>query len=225
MALNFISWNKAFSIFPLTTFIRQEAYCSDGYLGSMHVYVQRMGWKTGSPILPRPQSRKHPVREERRIGDRCTWSITLKTDGVEPSETPDSIIENAFFTMHGLPLQSHFFTAGPLGPNGIKYKNYRPAPFMNYRITTLLLSARHTYLVSNSRMYSFLSYHLRKCRDLVAASDGYGDPNRFCKCSDDQYTSFCNAWEEAEATRLEADAQSSTKNELRRLLGYCSRGE
>lgn len=101
--LNFLSWNKAYSVFPLPTFVQYKSYLlqslddEDARLAAQ--FDSRGGWKVQGVMWPEETHDNHPIRERRRIGDRFTWTIPFDTRKVEWSKTPDYILEYTCFAM------------------------------------------------------------------------------------------------------------------------------
>ncbi|KAL8893571.1 MAG: hypothetical protein Q9192_005134 [Flavoplaca navasiana] len=100
IVLNFITWNKAYTLCPLTTFIQKRGYLlheSDDYLASLvDKYTQR-GWNIQSTMRPEDQKVNHSVKAHRRVGDQFTWKIPFDVRNVKCSKTPDAVLERVFF--------------------------------------------------------------------------------------------------------------------------------
>ncbi|KAL9002532.1 MAG: hypothetical protein Q9180_009968, partial [Flavoplaca navasiana] len=98
--LNFITWNKAYALCPLTTFVQKRGYLlhdSDEYLASLvDKYTQR-GWNIQPTMSPEDQKVNHSVNFHRRVGDRFTWKIPFDVRNVKCSKTPDAVLERVFF--------------------------------------------------------------------------------------------------------------------------------
>ncbi|KAF1937455.1 hypothetical protein EJ02DRAFT_55469 [Clathrospora elynae] len=102
--LNFISWNKAYSLVPFTTWVRKETYLlgpvSKDHSRPMKDYEEHgIRWKS---IHWNAYDRNPPkdcklITQLRRIGDHHTWTINLDTDGVTPSTTPENVLESSTF--------------------------------------------------------------------------------------------------------------------------------
>lgn len=100
MVVNVITWNKAFSVFPLVTFIQKRGYMlqpSDDYFMSLVVKYTQRGWKIQETMWPEDHRVNHPLRRYRRIGDRYSWRIPLDISNVKWSKTPDAVLEFAQF--------------------------------------------------------------------------------------------------------------------------------
>ncbi|KAI1419354.1 hypothetical protein F5Y12DRAFT_266569 [Xylaria sp. FL1777] len=115
--MNFISWNKAFCIFPRATLLFGETVSlSDisDYDVELHKKYSRRGWRlrTRSITLGRADDvfnglKKYPsadisplgvlVAKDRRIGGSDTWTMKLSTSGVARPPQPDSVLEYSSF--------------------------------------------------------------------------------------------------------------------------------
>lgn len=122
--INFISWNKAYSVFPRATFLLHETVplkpVSDIY-GTLHSKYSQRGWRMrteavifsgeahqqplGDRQLPLGDLTKHGSR---RIGDRDSWVMRLgDTAGVQAEEgswsfVPDFVLEYSCFQVGNL---------------------------------------------------------------------------------------------------------------------------
>ncbi len=95
-----VSWNKAYSLFPLSTHVQRKGYLLkelEDYITSPE-YTQQ-GWKLEELRWPEEKRLNHPIKHTRRVGDRFTWTIPLNTEGVTGSKTPDYVLEHACFGM------------------------------------------------------------------------------------------------------------------------------
>ena len=100
--VNFISWNKAYSIFALPTFIPNKSYLLQKFDDEIREATRdssRLGWNVQGVMWPEEKRRNHPIRERRRVGDRYTWTIPFDTRQVDSSKTPDYVLEHACFTI------------------------------------------------------------------------------------------------------------------------------
>ena len=94
--VNFISWNKAYSIYPLMTLGKHRAYMQQIHSNSpvqrakVRKYVQR-GWicEQLNPLdVHNPTQPSQPIRATRSINDRFTLTIPLSTEDVATPTTP-----------------------------------------------------------------------------------------------------------------------------------------
>ncbi|RYP70459.1 hypothetical protein DL769_004948 [Monosporascus sp. CRB-8-3] len=119
--INFISWNKAYSVFPRATFLLHETVplksVRDSY-GPRYVKLSKRGWRLRTEaVYSSGADNEQPLgylrRDgDRRIGDRDTWMIRL--DGATQVETsasfvPDSVLEYSGFRVGDLNLQARSF--------------------------------------------------------------------------------------------------------------------
>ncbi len=155
-ALNIISWNKAYSIFPLPTFIQRKCYSlqdcgqSDGKAIRKE---SRRGWNVQGVMWPEEQRHNHPIRERRRVGDRYTWMIPFDTRRVEWSKTPDYVLEHACFRINSRYVD--------YSDNG--FYDYEEEDVRNYTITAETLESKvlkHTYTCGGDEMRGFLAPRL-----------------------------------------------------------------
>ena len=98
--VNIMSWNKAYSAFPLSTFVQHKGYqlkALDEYFAPLVSKYSRRGWNMQEIMWPEERRVNHPIRKHRRIGDRFTWTIPFNTKGIKWSKTPDYVLEHACF--------------------------------------------------------------------------------------------------------------------------------
>lgn len=121
--VNFISWNKAYSIFPRATLLFHETvlltkpgdYDEPQLSRNLAKYRQR-GWRlrTESVISNSPYHR-HPLGDpdkcqNRRVGDSGTWVMRLgDTAAIEGSNSvvPDFVLEYSCFRIDGIGPRDH----------------------------------------------------------------------------------------------------------------------
>ncbi|KAI0460642.1 hypothetical protein F5B21DRAFT_16865 [Xylaria acuta] len=134
--MNFISWNKAYCIFPRATLLFGETVTLTGPQDN-NVELQRKysrrGWRLRTaPVFmdkyqlavlasrQKDQSRDkkksylghfYPLGtgalNDRRIGGDDTWTMTLNTAGVEKPPQPDSVLEYSSFKISGVHRSVH----------------------------------------------------------------------------------------------------------------------
>lgn len=117
--MNVITWNKAYCLFPKTTFLGEETYPLIGQQKEryvpLHAKLESRGWPwtTQSPFWEHGRSWTETkdcwlgTREARgdtsywwrRIGDKRSWVIPLATDGINTLEIPDSVIDFSEFRL------------------------------------------------------------------------------------------------------------------------------
>ena len=100
--VNIISWNKAYAVYALSTYIQHRGYLfcelDDYFAGLVAKYSQR-GWKIQDRMWPGDHRLNHPMREHRRVGDKYTWIIPLNISDVERAKIPDYVLEYAGFAV------------------------------------------------------------------------------------------------------------------------------
>lgn len=106
-ALNFITWNKAYAVFPRATFLTYETVplsTMTTELGAYHIKSSIRGWRmrTEAVAFRDPNDCTQPLgnmlaRGHRRIGDRDTWMIRLDCEGLCLPLQPDFVLENSGF--------------------------------------------------------------------------------------------------------------------------------
>ncbi|MCJ1392446.1 hypothetical protein MMC18_005313 [Xylographa bjoerkii] len=124
--MNIISWNKAYSIFPLPTHIQHKTYLLtnlDDHFGALLSEQSRRGWDVQDVLWQEEESPFHPVQFERFIGDELTWIIPFDVDDMEQSKTPDQVLE---YSQFGLDKVIHL----------VQHQE-----FYNYRISTIIFEA------------------------------------------------------------------------------------
>ena len=120
--IDMISWNAAYSIFPLYTFQYYKsiflkdlefAYEEEHIKDCVRKYKAR-GWAIEPKLRAEDKKKiKNPFRLVRRVGDEFTWKISFNTQQVTWSKTPDTVMEYA-----------HFFPMRGFGPSGISTNHF-----------------------------------------------------------------------------------------------------
>ncbi|KAI1415796.1 hypothetical protein F5Y13DRAFT_186651 [Hypoxylon sp. FL1857] len=98
--VNFISWNKAYSLFPRATFLYHETMPLkpvNEHFGRLHSKYSKRGWRMRTQpitydVFPGHIS-PYGTSANRRIGDRDTRIIRLDTAFVERPPQPDFVLE------------------------------------------------------------------------------------------------------------------------------------
>ena len=106
--VNIMSWNKAYSVFALPTFILKTCYLLrfwDERAANAANFLSRKGLNVQGVLWPEDKRRNHPIRARRRVGDRYTWTIPFDTKKVQTSKTPDYVLEHACFECIGQELE------------------------------------------------------------------------------------------------------------------------
>jgi len=96
-SVNFVTWNKAYSIFPVQTVIHHKFYPLkplDDDFGSVLNELGNQGWTTRDMIWPDlAADRVRKIHRFRRVGDRFSLVIPLSIINVRQASTPDFVIE------------------------------------------------------------------------------------------------------------------------------------
>ena len=111
---NCFSWNKAYSMYPLTTFVHRNAFtipsASESYKEVIEPHVEtyeRRGWDFHPPRwldATDDDATNYPLRPIRNVGDRYTWTIPFDTKGIEGTQAdPDYVIEHGVFSVSSRP--------------------------------------------------------------------------------------------------------------------------
>ena len=106
--VNFITWNKAYSVFPYHTFILEQGYLLTDIKHWKNTPEALARWtRVGIDIAPFSLQDALPQRPRtdststllgnRLVGDQRSWVVPLNTDRVEPSPFPDLLIDYAGF--------------------------------------------------------------------------------------------------------------------------------
>lgn len=122
-SLYFITWNKAYALFPYKIPVKSECYLlqpMDNPILSWLRFFQSIGLtiNTFSWVQHRTTLRtevdgdtmellslgqaEHDVRElarYRRIGDKHTWMVNMDTRGLQVPDTPDAVLESTTFRL------------------------------------------------------------------------------------------------------------------------------
>ena len=96
IVMNFITWNKAYSLYPWTTFVLRTGVVTVrvGQSESRCLKKYREYHKRVWPYVPGvDESPKNPVRNERCVTDTFSCVVPLNTSGVAKPATPDYAIE------------------------------------------------------------------------------------------------------------------------------------
>ena len=125
---NFMSWNKAYSIFPVPTFRLYKGYLVDPCETPIGNAVYRLGWRLQDVQWPEETKQDKSLGPLRRIGDKYTWCIAFDTDGVDGSLKPDYILESSTFSIEnylqpGTLLRCYKFSAELVRSCILKYEH------------------------------------------------------------------------------------------------------
>lgn len=100
--INFFTWNKAYSIFPLPTFVYHKTYLFrelDEYNAPLIEKYRERGWLMQPLLSPEEKKASCPLLGERRVGDHFTWIISFNTDRVRRSQVPNEALEYCAFSI------------------------------------------------------------------------------------------------------------------------------
>ncbi|KAI0148170.1 hypothetical protein F4776DRAFT_660343 [Hypoxylon sp. NC0597] len=107
--INFISWDKAYSLFPRATFLYHETMPLkpvNEHFGRLHSKYSERGWRMRTQPITYDvyPGRKSPFGQKanRRVGDEDTWKIRLDTTFVERPSKPISVLEYSGFQLCSL---------------------------------------------------------------------------------------------------------------------------
>ena len=150
-SLCFMSWNNAYSVFALPTFIQYKSYllsCWDENIREAAIGDCLRGWNLQGVMWPEEKRQNHPIRERRRISDRYTWIIPFDTRQVEWSKTPDHVLEYACFNMD---VSQSYDDNRPYDSQDKRVRHYRIVgkSFVHWVL-------KHEYFISDPQMKSFL---------------------------------------------------------------------
>lgn len=220
--MNIITWNKAYSMFPLTTFIQHKTYMltrlDDRFARLMAKYSRR-GWRTIEIMWPEEIRHNHPIRKLRRLADQFTWTMTLDTRQVQSSKTPDYVLEYSSFE-----IDADQVYVNPSFRNGARDRLGDPR---YYTISTCLFKAKtlsyHYVICNTSTLIFFLGERvdrstLMELRKLEPSARPAGYDNMIAYVShlyessfdrpdtwtydDDRFPEWYRAWERAEKDGL-----------------------
>lgn len=99
ICLNIISWNKAYAIFPKSSFIWHKGFLAHVLDGKLKDDYSRYGWRTQDVQWVEDEARDKSFVRERRVGDKHSWMILFDTTDVSWSPTPDFVLEHAVFSI------------------------------------------------------------------------------------------------------------------------------
>ena len=147
-SVNFLTWNKAYSIFPKQTLVEHKLLPLrhlDTDFGSVLQEFSLIGWTNRDILWPEIEGEKgRRIAGGRRVGDASSLVVLLDVGGVRPASTPDFVIEHAQFE-----VISEFPFQAPRSE----------IHFPHIKATALLSPAlRHGYTTYSSATKSWPSY-------------------------------------------------------------------
>ncbi|KAK7983379.1 aldolase [Apiospora arundinis] len=172
-SVNFVTWNKAYSIFPRQTLI--DHYFAplkpldDGF-GTHLKELVCQGWTARDirwPDLDGAKARQ--LCGFRRVGDDSTLLVPLNTDSVEVPPTPDFVIEYTQFKVkwnsmqagHGHVLFARQPNQGVFGQNqNTLQPEYSRLEILADELTSQAL--RHSYITASENWKNYLTDRLKR---------------------------------------------------------------
>ncbi len=102
---NFFCWNKAYALFPLPTHRHRKNYLlkplNDDYRELIAEESCRQVLRIQDSLWDEDDVTKHPIRQQRRVGDRFTWTIHFSTHNISCNpKTPDFVLEHSHFSLY-----------------------------------------------------------------------------------------------------------------------------
>lgn len=104
VCVNIISWNKAYAVFPKSSFISHKGFLAHVLDGILRDEYSRYGWRIQDVQWREDERRDRSFGLTRRVGDKYTWIILLDTTNVSWSPIPDFVLEHAVFSIEKLRL-------------------------------------------------------------------------------------------------------------------------
>jgi hypothetical protein len=103
-AYNFITANKAYSIFAAPTFVYNQNFLTqhlDASFQTLHTSFRRLGWgaRNIEDSKRNPKLREHFDENYRHVGDSKTWVIDFQPQVSSKTMVPDSVTECSFFDL------------------------------------------------------------------------------------------------------------------------------
>lgn len=142
-----MSWNKAYSIFPRSTFIQYNGFkleAKDSRSCFSPGEKTFAGWNLQELVWLEEQPLNHPIRKYRRVGDGFSWTIPFNTKNVQWSKIPDYVLEYQSFKMN--PLAGFF--------DGV----VRPVAYQTVATEFMDETLSYRYLC-NRDLFRFLNQH------------------------------------------------------------------
>ena len=187
---NFITWNKAYSLFPFSTFIQRHYFMMRGPFTPYGDHLEDRRFKTKRAT----QARLYPRCGSRIPGDRYTWCIPLDTTGIESSHVPDFVIENSSSQVEYDPVsKSYSLIATPFSEINLRYKFTRSPCWVPSAIEEVIVSEMEkTSSEDQSENIESIRENLRR------SIDQYHKPKRILDSGpyyDEKVPGWYQAWE------------------------------
>ena len=128
IVMNVISWNKAYAVFPYSTFVRYDGLLlkdlNEYFTKQIEKYHHR-GWSIEESPVEDDRLLRCELARTGRIGDRFTIVIPFDTKSMDPPRVPDTVLEHGTFhaerpTIAGV-LQPHSIHARAFGACVLKH--------------------------------------------------------------------------------------------------------
>ena len=111
--INFLTWNKAYAVFPQSTFINRNGVALrrlDEFFQSHAEKYKKRNYRISGLRSPDSRRSTSEIAEIRRPGDRLTWRIPFDTTGIEAPKTPDYVLEHSAFGFEQTKCDTDDFT-------------------------------------------------------------------------------------------------------------------
>jgi hypothetical protein len=130
VGMNIMTWSHVYSVFPEHTFLARRQYRlgRESQRESVkHIdKYRRRGWRAmGAMTTTEPASESLRPNGTRWIGDSRSWKLRLDMDSVNPSSTPDFVIEHSYFFMEKIRTTYYKCSAAEYSNHALKYKYTR----------------------------------------------------------------------------------------------------
>ncbi|KAL8922951.1 MAG: hypothetical protein Q9208_004913 [Pyrenodesmia sp. 3 TL-2023] len=178
------------------------------------------GWKAQDAAWPEDKVAKRAIQQDRRVGDRFTWTIELPTKGITPlPRTPDFVLEYSHFGLYeevddqtslkyynvhasplGAPILEHQFTHGACQEELVTSRRRSWRSYVLERITKLTML--ELSLLQPGEQPSNYADVLQYWRYLVKCSEyrpkpsmaDFSKPDRWAY-RDEEIPAWYHAWE------------------------------
>lgn len=102
-SINFITWNKAYSVFPKATLLRHKCHLLGSLTNDMGPLLRDqmlLEWTNRDISWPDLDNSLQIDKSVRRVGDRSSLIIQLDSCGIQQASIPDVVIEHAQFEIY-----------------------------------------------------------------------------------------------------------------------------
>jgi len=165
--VNFITWNKAYSIFPRQTLVDHKFFPLrplDNDFGSVLREHSDQGWTTRDILWPELASyQASKLARYRRVGDRHSLMIPLDLDSVQQASIPDFVVEYAQFEVRPQYSRQILGQQNAFRSNASQQARDPHNHFPQIRTEELTLPAlRHRYVFAHSSWISYAMERLQR---------------------------------------------------------------